>query len=205
MSNETKGPRTADVVHATSLLMLREIDNEARIIEGVASTAAVDAYNDIVEPRGAEFRLPLPLLWHHNSHEPVGSVVFAKAELTGVRFRAQIAKITEPGKLRERCDEAWQSIKNSLIRAVSIGFVPLQTEPREGGGKRYTKWRWHELSLVTVPANADAEITGYRTLAEEMVERTLAEWRAAHPVMRSGPTRVVRLNDKWSAPRTGRD
>lgn len=186
--------RPANIVRATSLLMMREVDDDARIIEGVASTAAIDAYNDVVEPLGAVFKLPLPLLFHHDHREPVGSVVYAKPEKAGVRFHAQIARITEPGALRDRCDEAWLSIKNSLIRAVSIGFLPLTSEPREGGGKRYTSWRWHELSLTTVPANHDATITGFRTAAEEMVERALAADRAARSITRAAPSRVVRID-----------
>lgn len=178
--NAGKGQRTSNIVRATSLLMMREIDEDARIIEGVASTASVDAFGDVVEPLGMQVDLPLPLLLHHKHTEPVGSVMYAKAEAAGVRFRAQIARIEEPGVLRERCNEAWQSIKSALIRAVSIGFVPLATVPRDGGGKRYTSWRWHELSLTTIPANHDATITGFRALtpADEMVERQLAEDRA---------------------------
>lgn len=36
-----------------------------RIIRGTATTSSVDRAGDIVDPRGAEFKLPLPLLWQH--------------------------------------------------------------------------------------------------------------------------------------------
>lgn len=180
MNERMKGPRTANVVHATSLLIAREVDDERREITGMATTARVDSYNDIVEPLGVRFELPLPLLLHHDHREPVGSVTFAQATKEGIRFKATIAKIGEPGTLQERCNVAWQSIKNSLIRAVSIGFSPLAVEPREGGnGKRYTAWTWRELSLVTLPANQAATIDAWRSPAELMVERQLAADRAA--------------------------
>ncbi|MEX3842613.1 HK97 family phage prohead protease [Paraburkholderia sp. BR10882] len=188
--------RVATIVRATSLLMTRTVDADLRIIEGVASTASVDSYNDVVVPTGAHFKLPLPLLWHHDHEAPVGSVTWAAAEKSGIRFRAQIARIAEPGRLKDRVDDAWAHVKNSLLRAVSIGFAPEESEPIAGGGKRYTKWRWLELSLVTVGANGDAVITEHRdlTLAEQLVERALREHREAHPLPKREPHVVVRLD-----------
>ncbi|CAM2172288.1 Peptidase U35 phage prohead HK97 [Paraburkholderia sacchari] len=181
--NQTKAgrlPRKATIVRATSLLMTRTVDEDARVIEGVASTASVDSYNDIVEPLGAKFSLPIPLLWQHSHREPVGSVTYAVAERSGIRFKAQIARIAEPGTLKARTDEAWQSIKSELVRCVSIGFQVLKAEPIVGGGVRYTEWKWHELSLVTIPANADAVITDARSLtpAEAEVELVLRSARS---------------------------
>ena len=52
---------------AHSILHIRsaEMVGEERIIEGIASTAEVDSYGDGVEPLGAEFDLPMLLLWQH--------------------------------------------------------------------------------------------------------------------------------------------
>ena len=42
---------------AVSTLILKSVDDEARVIEGVASSAKTDAAGDILEPRGAVLRV----------------------------------------------------------------------------------------------------------------------------------------------------
>jgi phage head maturation protease len=66
-------------------------------------------------------------------------------------------------------DEAIQSIKYRLVAAVSIGFssVEGQIERLKGGGLRFLEWNWHELSLVTIPANADATIQSVKQFDTE--------------------------------------
>lgn len=144
---------------AYTILDIKGYDDERREIEGVASTPSPDRMEDIVEPLGAVFKLPMPLLWQHNHDEPIGWVTFAKPTKSGIPFRAQIARIDEPGRLQDRLDEAWQSIKTGLVRAVSIGFKPLEYAIMDAGGWRFLKWEWLELSAVTIPANADCNIT----------------------------------------------
>ncbi|MGF6957994.1 HK97 family phage prohead protease [Paraburkholderia youngii] len=149
---------------AYSLLTVRSADDDARVIEGIASTPTADRYGDIVEPLGAQYSVPMPLLWQHDHASPVGAVEFAKLTEEGIPFRATIAQVNEPGRLKDRLDEAWQSVKAKLVRAVSIGFRPLEYSYMDEGGIRYLSWEWLELSLVTIPANADATINTIRSL-----------------------------------------
>jgi HK97 family phage prohead protease len=149
---------------AYSLLTIRSADDDARVIEGIASTPTPDRYEDIVEPRGAKYALPMPLLWQHKADAPVGHVEFASLTDEGIPFRATIARINEPGTLKDRLDEAWQSVKARLVRAVSIGFRPLEHAFMESGGIRYLSWEWLELSLVTIPANSEATINVIRSI-----------------------------------------
>lgn len=152
---------------AYSILTVKSIDEETRELDGMATTPSTDRMGDIVEPRGAEFKLPLPLLWQHMSDKPVGHVVRAKVTTAGIEVRAKFAKMAEPGALRDRLDEAWQSVKSGLVRGFSIGFRSLiDPEPIEDSrwGLRFTSWEWLELSLVTVPANADATIQTIKSI-----------------------------------------
>lgn len=145
---------------AYSLLTIKsfEEEGEERIVRGIATTPSVDRMGDEVESKGAVFKTPMPLLLHHDHRLPVGVVEFAKATKDGIPFVARIAKVEEDGVLKDRTNEAWQSVKYGLISAVSIGFSPLDYVKTDTGLK-FTKWEWYELSLVTVPANADAVIT----------------------------------------------
>jgi HK97 family phage major capsid protein/HK97 family phage prohead protease len=138
---------------AFGVLEVRAVDEEQRIVEGIASTNVEDAEGTIVEPRGAKFNLPMPLLWQHDVRTPVGHVISASVENDRIRVRAQILKIDEAGPLRDLLDRAWQSVKHGLVRGFSVGFLPIKQR-----GNRFTEWDWRELSLVTLPSTPGATI-----------------------------------------------
>lgn len=152
---------------AYSVVELKAVDDDQRIIEGIASTPEPDRVGDVVLPLGAKFALPLPLLWQHRAGEPVGHVEFAKATKEGIPFRARVAKIDEPGELKNSIDKAWQAIKAGLVRGVSIGFREIKYAFMEDGGIEFQEWEWLELSLVTIPANQSATITAIKSFERE--------------------------------------
>jgi HK97 family phage major capsid protein/HK97 family phage prohead protease len=155
---------------AYSLFTIKSINEEQRVIEGIATTPSTDRMGDIVEPEGAQFKLPLPLLWQHNSREPVGEVIAAKATPDGITFQAQFAKILEPGALKDRIDAAWQSVKYKLVKGMSIGFSPIESaQIKDTWAEHFLKWEWIELSCVTIPANVDATITTIKSADEALL------------------------------------
>ncbi len=145
---------------AYSLLTVRSVDASARTFAGIATTPTTDRMGDVVEPTGGKFALPLPLLLHHDSRLPVGNVESADVRSSGITVRCRVARIDEPGTLKDRVDEAWHSVTAGVIRGLSIGFriVGDGIEPMRSGGLRYTSWELLELSLVAVPANSDCTI-----------------------------------------------
>lgn len=149
---------------AYSFLTIKDIDEDKRIITGMASTPEVDRQGDIVEPKGAEFAKEIPLLWQHDNLQPVGRVKLGKPTKDGIPFTATIAKVASPAGLVARLEEAWQSVKAQLVTAVSIGFRALEFSFMEDtGGVRFTKIEIMELSLVTIPANAGATIQAVKS------------------------------------------
>lgn len=157
-----------------SILQVKSYDDEQRIIRGVATTPEPDRVGDIVVSTGVKFKNPSPLLWQHEHDKPVGTVKFDKPTDKGITFEAQLPKIEEPGALKDRVDEAWQSVKAGLVTAVSIGFRVLDDayEVMKSGGLKFLKTEVMELSLVTIPANASAQIT--------QIKQYDTELRAAH-------------------------
>jgi HK97 family phage major capsid protein/HK97 family phage prohead protease len=152
---------------AYSLLDIKAIDEDERIVTGIASTAEPDRMGDIVEPKGAEFKLPIPFLWQHNAREPIGEVFAAKVTKNGIEIKARIAKITEPGALKDRIDEAWQSLKAGLVKGLSIGFQPIESARIDNTyGLRFIKWLWLELSAVTIAANGGAFVSSIKSIAD---------------------------------------
>lgn len=135
-------------------------------IKGIASTPTTDRVGDVVEPMGARFKLPMKLLLQHDHNMPVGNVTFAQPNKKGIPFEARLPIISEAGTLKNRVDEAIHSLKYDLISAVSIGFKAVrdQVEQLSTGGLRFKQWEWMELSLVTIPANAEAVITAVKAI-----------------------------------------
>nr|WP_314089385.1 hypothetical protein [uncultured Shinella sp.] len=145
---------------AFSLINVKSFDEEERVIEGIATTPACDRVGDCVISEGAVFNLPLPLLLDHNAEKAVGHVESARVTSKGIAFKARIAKIDEPGPVKDLVDSAWQMVRHKLRAAVSIGFraLPNGAERMQDGGVKFTSWEWLELSLCVVPANSEALI-----------------------------------------------
>lgn len=168
---------------AYSLLELKAVDDDEWVVEGIASTPTPDRYGDIVEPLGAKFALPLPLLWQHDADKPVGQVEFAKPTKSGIPFRARIFKSSRftSETLKERALEAWESVKTGLVRGVSIGFRSLEHAYMEGGGIHFREWEWLELSLVSIPANSEATIAVIKSIDAEHRAASGRVGRASQP------------------------
>ena len=154
---------------AYSLIEIKAVDEEKREITGIATTPATDNVGDIVMPDGAVYDLPIPLLWQHDKSQPIGQVIYAKITKQGIEIRAKLAKIASPSQLSARLEEAWESIKAGLVRGLSIGFRPIEYSLIDAtGGYKFSKWRFLELSAVTIPANSEASITAVKSIDDEV-------------------------------------
>jgi HK97 family phage major capsid protein/HK97 family phage prohead protease len=160
--------RVEQVQRAYSRLDVKAVteDDNFYYINGIATTPAPDRYDDVVDPMGAEFALPMPFIWQHDATKPIGSVNTAKASKSGIPVGMTIPKVKEAGVLQDRINEAVQSIKYKLVTGLSIGFRALNNafEFMENGGILFKQWEWLELSLVTIPANADCSIQTIKSL-----------------------------------------
>jgi HK97 family phage major capsid protein len=145
---------------AWATLEINAFDAEQRVIEGIATTPTPDRGGDVLLPAGAQFTLPMPLLWQHDQKQPIGEVFEASVTPQGIAIRARIAQLDVPGPLRDRLETAWHSItsKPPLVRGLSIGWVPLEAKPLPKGGLHVNKWLWAETSAVTIPKNVEATI-----------------------------------------------
>lgn len=149
---------------AYSVLSIKSFDDDARTFTGVATTPAVDRVGDIIEPLGCKFTNPLPLLHQHKHDRPIGKVWFENPTKDGIKFRAEMPKIEEPGELQDRVNTAWGEIKYGLVTATSIGFRPVEYSFMDNGGVRYTETEIFELSAVTIPAQAEAIINQVKSI-----------------------------------------
>jgi HK97 family phage prohead protease/HK97 family phage major capsid protein len=157
------------LTRAWATLDIKAYDLDTREIEGIATTPKADRRGDVIESAGAEFSVPMPLLWQHDPNTPVGEVYEARVEPAGIRIKARFTKVDEPGRLRDTLDHAWQSVKAKLVRGLSIGFKPLEMVPLKKsdpyGPMHVTRWLWAELSAVTIPMNVEATILNIKSAA----------------------------------------
>lgn len=128
-------------------------------LEFVLSDETLDRYGDVIEAEGwvlTNFRRNPIALFGHNSSFPIGTWTNIRVE--GGKLLARL-KLAAKGT-SARIDELISLVEQGILRAVSVGFRPLEWEPLDAkkpyGGQRYTKSELLETSLVSVPANPAA-------------------------------------------------
>lgn len=141
-------------------------DGEFFVFSGMATTPNPDRVGDVIDPFGAVFAETIPLLWQHDSLQPVGRATFGKPTKSGIPFTAKIPFVKEDGALKTLTDLAIQCIKYALVTSVSVGFRVLDgaMERIKGGGFLFKAIEVLELSLATIPMHPEAAITAVKSL-----------------------------------------
>lgn len=177
---------------AYSLFEVKSLDAEKRVFRGIATTPSADRMGDTIDPLGATFKNPLPLLHQHDHRLPIGLVRFDAPTKRGIEFEAEIPVIEDPGPLKDRVDTAWGEIKHGLVRAVSIGFRSLKHAFRDDGGIDFQEIEIFELSSVTIPANAQAIISAVKSMGP-LDPDVLNQIKSLDLARRkSGPVRLIK-------------
>lgn len=139
---------------ATGQLAVKQDVSEG--IDFVLSDDTVDRVGDVIDPNGwllANFKRNPIALFGHDQDSPVGT--WENLRVEGGKLVGRL-KLAARGT-SARIDEIISLIEQKILRAVSVGFKPLEYEPREGGrGYRYLKQELLETSIVSVPANPAA-------------------------------------------------
>ncbi len=139
----------------------------ARQIRVIVSTPTPDRVKDVLEPGGVDvsaYRANPIVLADHDRTSPIGT---AEIEIKSDRVEAVVT--FAPAGASSKADEYCALAKAGVLNTVSPGFIEKEAAPIKGGGVHITRWELLELSLVTVPCNAEATV----------IERQLTErnWR----------------------------
>lgn len=155
---------------ACTLMTVKSVNEDERVITGIASTPSPDRDGDILEPGGAAFRSDTPFLWQHDRSQPIGTCT-PKMVKEGLQITAKLVKPTPdmPSQLAARLDEVWASIKAGLVRGLSIGFRPIEYSFLDEGGIRFLSWDLLEVSAVTIPANAECSIQTVKSFDRQLL------------------------------------
>lgn len=125
--------------------------------EFVLSDATVDRMGDVIEADGWDlnnFRKNPVALFNHRADFPIGKWTNLRTSNGELRGHLQLA----PKGTSERIDEIRALVDAGILRAVSVGFLPIKSEPltKDGGGFRFRQTELVETSLVSIPANPNA-------------------------------------------------
>jgi HK97 family phage prohead protease len=125
----------------------------------IASTPAVDRQNDRVMPLGIDLthyeKNPV-VMFGHNYSEPwaiIGRAVDLSVDMSGLRMKPELRAPANDSDPMNVIRALWDS---GLLRAASIGFMPIEAKQNEFGGLDFTKTQLLEVSLVGLPANQEA-------------------------------------------------
>lgn len=125
-------------------------------LEYVLSDNTVDRYGDVIDAAGWDlrnFRQNPIALFGHSQDSPIG--YWENLRIEGNKLIGRL-KLAARGT-SQRIDEIISLVEQGILRAVSVGFKPIEQEPRSGGrGVLYKKQELLETSLVSVPANPSA-------------------------------------------------
>lgn len=129
---------------------------DRRAIDVVASTNAIDSYDEIVEQNWKldRFRANPVVLYSHESHElPIGRAENVRVEDGKLLATLVLAKDSA------RADEVWSLVQQGMLRGVSVGFRPQTTRFEKRDGREVFVLDDNELieiSITPIPANPEA-------------------------------------------------
>ena len=128
----------------------------------VVTSSREDRDHDVLHAKGASLDPKQALLFNHDPAQPVGKLL-GVVERDDEKIVAKYALLdTELGR------DVLTLMKAGVLR-ISHGFRPLEYEQRKGssGGYEFRKYEIVETSLVSIPANTDAEIVSLSTKSFE--------------------------------------
>jgi HK97 family phage prohead protease len=139
-------------------LHLREVRKEAREASFIASTDAIDSYDEIVEQvwQLERFLSNPVILYAHQSRElPIGIATMC-AMLDG-KLQCTVRFVTEDKN--PLAEQVWKMVRDGELRAVSVGFRPHSYRWEKQADREVLVLSDNELleiSVVPIPANPEA-------------------------------------------------
>jgi HK97 family phage prohead protease len=128
-------------------------------MEFCLSDESIDRMGDVISAEGWEleaFRKNPIALWNHLPTFPIGRWEDLHVDKNALKGRLVMA----PLGTSNRIDEIRKLIDAGILKAVSVGFRDLESEPLDKknpfSGRRFIKQELVETSLVSVPANSNA-------------------------------------------------
>lgn len=134
----------------------------------------VDSYKEIVAPGAFKSSLaaiktagdPLPVLWQHDASKPIGLYTDMSEDARGLKVSGTLLK-DDVALARE----AYALMKARVVKGLSIGYYVRGDSIDEKTGVRTLKeLDLREISVVTFPANEEAQIENVKHAFQNMIK-----------------------------------
>lgn len=142
----------------TKPFQLKSLDSSGTFTGYAAKYGNVDHGGDLIMPGAfADFLsangggINVPVLWQHDSREPIGSTVSMKEDNNGLLVEGQLVMEVQ------RAREAHALAKQGILGGLSIGYS-AKDWMWDNGVRILKSLDLHEYSLVTFPMNDQAAI-----------------------------------------------
>jgi HK97 family phage prohead protease len=141
------------------VLRLRSVDEASRTATFVASTGALDSWDEILDQktwRLERYRANPVVLFAHNDRDlPIGRTETIDLNSEGnLEFSMRFAS----AEANPKAEQVFQLVKEQMIGGASVGYVADKAERVTENGKtfrRMTGLELFEISIVPVPANPE--------------------------------------------------
>lgn len=123
----------------------------------------VDSQSDVVMSGAfiesiSSRRSDIKLLWQHHPDEPIGEITNVFEDPQGLYVEGRLALDVPRGQ------EAYSMLRKGVVKGMSIGYSPVRySYDPDSGVRRLHKVDLWEVSLVTFPANEQAQISVFKS------------------------------------------
>jgi HK97 family phage prohead protease len=146
------------IVRRRDALHVRAVREDSREVDFIASTDAIDSYDEIVDQASWDLtrfeKNPVILYQHDRWSLPIGQAT--RCEVVNNQLECTIKFAS--AEANPEAEKVWKLVLEKVLRAVSVGFKPYdgKYEMRDGRDVYVLyKNELREISIVTVPANED--------------------------------------------------
>jgi HK97 family phage prohead protease len=132
----------------------KKLKDNSLYIEGYANMATMDRDEEIIPAQAWDlksFNKAGVILFNHDQNKPIGKPVKVEVKNDGLYIKARISSSDDPeiAKIRDL-------IEDGVLNCFSVGFRAKDHNRLSGGALEITKAELFEVSVVSVPANADS-------------------------------------------------
>ena len=165
----------------------KRLDGDEWTVEGYASTYDRDLGDDVVVPGAFQKSLgngrPVRFLFAHDQRQPIGKALELREDERGLYGKFAISKTALGSDVRTL-------LRDGALDSFSIGYLPKESEfDKKAGVRKIKELELLEVSVVSIPMNPAALVTGVKELDGGAIAQAVADYvhsaeakRAARPL-----------------------
>lgn len=146
-----------------------EKTGEQGVFKGYASTYGnIDYAGDIIMAGAYDDQLDksLPIIWNHDQDDPaniIGKTTRLESDAHGLLIEATLDLDNPTAK------QAYNLLKKGMVSQLSVGIIPDDTQPSDGGTRIIKHAQLLEISVTPNACNPHANITTVKKLQEGQI------------------------------------